>query len=380
MSDYNFISRLNELKEEYASQKGWNDEDNYWYENDEHLYEAECYAYGILEKETKENGVDFKEEKHKKEMIDSYAFFMEKYFSENKAFHFPTNIVEHDDIRYVLEHNGRNIVIEFDPSWSQLVYTVNGKGPFAHTSYESIWDDIRDVLALEDKEKLDKLQDLLRESGWKVETNPFEFLLSKESATGESYSLSVPNSSFEEAVDEIQFKVDSFDPQELVDFWVENNPGIDLSEAHKDAKSFRDMLIDLSTVVNGFTGEEIAQSNRLLAERLNAFYKDFDHYGFVDCLDSTNTEEVLDSELAVQLGDSKAVAGILEVLYDIKENGEPDEEQFKVLNGLIEEVELIQDSFEKSLDDKLAYAKEKSSHTENSNDKDISIERDVLGE
>lgn len=60
-SEYEFISRLNELKEEYASKRGWNEEDPYWYENDEHLYEAECYAYEILEKETKENGVSLED-------------------------------------------------------------------------------------------------------------------------------------------------------------------------------------------------------------------------------------------------------------------------------------------------------------------------------
>lgn len=60
-SEYEFISRLNELKEEYASKKGWNEEDPYWYENNKHLYEAECYAYEILEKETKENGVSLED-------------------------------------------------------------------------------------------------------------------------------------------------------------------------------------------------------------------------------------------------------------------------------------------------------------------------------
>lgn len=94
---------------------------------------------------------NYREELHKKEMINSYAFFMDKYFNDNKSFHFPTNIVEHDDTYYVLEHEGRKIEIEFDPGWSQLVYTVNGKGPFAHTSYEAMWDDIQAVLELEDK-------------------------------------------------------------------------------------------------------------------------------------------------------------------------------------------------------------------------------------
>lgn len=215
-----------------------------------------------LEKMCKERGIDFKEEVHRREMINSYAFFMEKYFDENKAFHFPTNIVEHDDVRYVLEHEGRLITIEFDPSWSQLVYTVNGKGPFAHTSYEDMWDDIRDVLAYEDQERIK------------------------------------------------------------------------------------------------------------LAERLNEFYKDFDFYDYMDSLDSIQSEEDVVEGLVEQLLDPNTANGILEFLKDIKENGEPDEEQAKALDELIEGVTKIHVSFVVSFDDKLNEAKEKSSLTEN-------IDRDI---
>lgn len=195
-------------------------------------------------------------EKHEREMINSYAFFMDKYFNENKGFHFPTNIIEHDDVRYVLEHEGHKITIEFDPSWSQLVYTVNGKGPFAHTSYEHIWDDIRDVLA--------------------------------------------------------------FEAQEL----------------NKNAQS--------------------------LASRLNEFYKDFDFYDYMDSFDGAQTEEDLVEGLVEQLADAKAVDGILVFLKDIKENGEPDGEQSKVLDSLIEEVVVLQENLGVSLEDKLAEAVERS--------------------
>ena len=48
--EHAMLYRLNELKEEYAAARGW-DEEEYWYEDDEKLYAAECYAYDILAKE-----------------------------------------------------------------------------------------------------------------------------------------------------------------------------------------------------------------------------------------------------------------------------------------------------------------------------------------
>ena len=48
--EHEMLYRLNELKEEYAARRGW-DQEEYWYEDDEKLYEAECYAYEILAKE-----------------------------------------------------------------------------------------------------------------------------------------------------------------------------------------------------------------------------------------------------------------------------------------------------------------------------------------
>ena len=50
------LDRLEELKAEFAEQRGYcYDEDGeyypYWWEDDEKLYAAECYAYEILAKE-----------------------------------------------------------------------------------------------------------------------------------------------------------------------------------------------------------------------------------------------------------------------------------------------------------------------------------------
>lgn len=49
--EYDFLLRLEELKGEYADERGWREGDDYWYEDDEHLYAAESCAYEILEKE-----------------------------------------------------------------------------------------------------------------------------------------------------------------------------------------------------------------------------------------------------------------------------------------------------------------------------------------
>lgn len=54
--EYEMLDRLEELKAEFAESRGWDiDEDGeyypYWWEDDDKLYAAECYAYEILAKE-----------------------------------------------------------------------------------------------------------------------------------------------------------------------------------------------------------------------------------------------------------------------------------------------------------------------------------------
>lgn len=56
LNNYDFTQEFNRLKDEYAEKHGWL-EDPYWYEDDEHLYDAECYAYDELEK----NNIHLKE-------------------------------------------------------------------------------------------------------------------------------------------------------------------------------------------------------------------------------------------------------------------------------------------------------------------------------
>jgi hypothetical protein len=54
--EHEFLLRLEELKTEFAESRGWTvDEDGeyypYWWEDNDKLYAAECYAYEILAKE-----------------------------------------------------------------------------------------------------------------------------------------------------------------------------------------------------------------------------------------------------------------------------------------------------------------------------------------
>jgi len=43
--DWHYL--FNDLKEDYAAYCGW-DEDEYWDEDDDKLYEAECEAYEVI--------------------------------------------------------------------------------------------------------------------------------------------------------------------------------------------------------------------------------------------------------------------------------------------------------------------------------------------
>lgn len=45
--------RLMDYEEEYADLKGWSAEEDWW-EDEDRLYEAECYAYDKIERELEE--------------------------------------------------------------------------------------------------------------------------------------------------------------------------------------------------------------------------------------------------------------------------------------------------------------------------------------
>ena len=54
-NEHDFLIELERLKVEFVHRRGWDTDESgdfnpYWWEDDEKLYAAECYAYEILEK------------------------------------------------------------------------------------------------------------------------------------------------------------------------------------------------------------------------------------------------------------------------------------------------------------------------------------------
>lgn len=205
------------------------------------------------------------------ERLVDIDFVMTNYFG---SIFYGAELVEKNGVSFTVDYEGKRLLIEFDTDWSEYVYTINGKGPFAHSSYEYIGSDCRQVLALEE--------------------------------------------------------------------------------------------------------HELKNSIHSLASKLNDFYKEFDFYDYMDSID-VGEHDIID-KLLVQLREPDAVGGMLETLRDIKENGEPDEEQARVLDELIEEVTKVQTSLGKSLDEKLSEAKEKCSLTENEMGNDKGKDVEVLKE
>lgn len=106
-------------------------------------------------------------------------------------------------------------------------------------------------------------------------------------------------------------------------------------------------------------GEDIISApNTWLATRLNDFYKDYDYYDYMDKVDGFEDDVINDLEM--QLNDFKAVEGILNTLKDIKETGELEFEQERVVFRLIEDLTVHQSEMGKPLDNVLADASNRS--------------------
>ena len=93
------------------------------------------------------------EKLHWRDMQEDVHFIMCRYVIGDS--HGDIQMVEGTGERFVLDCNGNQAVVEFDYDCDEYVYTVNGKGPFAHSSYEFIAGDIWDVLAMEAEKPLD---------------------------------------------------------------------------------------------------------------------------------------------------------------------------------------------------------------------------------
>ena len=56
--DNDFMRCFSDLKDAYAMEHNWYDENGYWAENDKWLYDAECYAYNKIEEYKQELNKD----------------------------------------------------------------------------------------------------------------------------------------------------------------------------------------------------------------------------------------------------------------------------------------------------------------------------------
>lgn len=77
-------------------------------------------------------------------------FVMDEYVSESLLIDFIEKV---DPITYKVGVNDQVVTVVFDPKWSEYVYTIDGKGPYSHSSYEFISRDIYDFVMSQRSEK-----------------------------------------------------------------------------------------------------------------------------------------------------------------------------------------------------------------------------------
>lgn len=99
------------------------------------------------------------------ERLENYDFIMRNYLDDVFC---GAVLIDGGDGHYVLEYEDKKVTIDFDPDWDEYVYTVNGKGPFAHSSYEYIGQDCRAVLAIEERAQKPSLNNQVSDAAGKV--------------------------------------------------------------------------------------------------------------------------------------------------------------------------------------------------------------------
>ena len=70
---------------------------------------------------------------------EDIEFVMEEYVAESLLIDFVEKV---DTLTYKVGANDQIVTVVFDPKWSEYVYTIDGKGPYSHRSYEFISRDI----------------------------------------------------------------------------------------------------------------------------------------------------------------------------------------------------------------------------------------------
>lgn len=89
---------------------------------------------------------------------EDIEFVMSEYVAESFLLDFVEKV---DPITYKVGADDQVVTVVFDPKWSEYVYTIDGKGPYSHRSYEFIARDIYDYVMLQrvDNSELDDIVD-----------------------------------------------------------------------------------------------------------------------------------------------------------------------------------------------------------------------------
>ena len=74
---------------------------------------------------------------------EDIEFVMEEYIAKSLLIDFVEKV---DALTYKVGVNDQIVTVVFDPKWSEYVYTINGKGPYSHSSYEYISRDVYDFV------------------------------------------------------------------------------------------------------------------------------------------------------------------------------------------------------------------------------------------
>lgn len=93
---------------------------------------------------------DMDDEYHSNYKAENVEFVMNEYITDEFGVESITKV---NDTTYKVIYNGTEVEIIFDFGWDEWVYTINGKGPFSHSSYEWLISDIRSIT---DQESIDE--------------------------------------------------------------------------------------------------------------------------------------------------------------------------------------------------------------------------------
>lgn len=114
------------------------------------MVNAKAYAdaltkiYSILEE------LDYTDESIEEGYMDNHAskeedieFVMSEYIPDSYLIEFVKRVEKN---KYLVGVEDEVVTVEFDPNWSEYVYTIEGKGPYSHSSYEFIARDVYDFV------------------------------------------------------------------------------------------------------------------------------------------------------------------------------------------------------------------------------------------